>query len=311
MGHSLRDLDRGEGAALHAPHLFEETIDWSEPLRESSLHSHYSNDTHVMLALAVIELPPEDSSHPRLVRGSASQEKTTQEEREQTALSAVYMSPGQIPESPAEPTTVIPEEDVDKPAKVMCVGPELDTLFQWGMPMELAPTAASVQELVQQLAMGSIMEASAGGQAPIDMAGQANAALNAVQGMLPQDQLQQLLQQLSSTASAAATTTATAPQAQTAYGQPPYGGAGEGGWPPAAAPGAFDYGYHEDGAADQQRGWSDGGRGRGRGGRGRGRGRGDDGGYRPYIKRKPCSFFAAGRRALNLNFPCVDNERCD
>ena len=33
MAHSLRDLDRGEGAALHA-HLFEETIDWSEPSRE-------------------------------------------------------------------------------------------------------------------------------------------------------------------------------------------------------------------------------------------------------------------------------------
>lgn len=30
---SLRDLDRGEGAALHA-HLFEETVDWSEPLRK-------------------------------------------------------------------------------------------------------------------------------------------------------------------------------------------------------------------------------------------------------------------------------------
>jgi protein phosphatase 1 regulatory subunit 10 len=31
--HSLRDLDRGEGAALHA-HLFEEALDWSEPLRK-------------------------------------------------------------------------------------------------------------------------------------------------------------------------------------------------------------------------------------------------------------------------------------
>lgn len=31
--HSLRDLDRSEGAALHM-HLFEETVDWSEPLRE-------------------------------------------------------------------------------------------------------------------------------------------------------------------------------------------------------------------------------------------------------------------------------------
>jgi protein phosphatase 1 regulatory subunit 10 len=29
--HNLRDLDRDEGAALHA-HLFEEAVDWSEPL---------------------------------------------------------------------------------------------------------------------------------------------------------------------------------------------------------------------------------------------------------------------------------------
>lgn len=32
--HTSRDLDREEGAALHA-HLFEETVDWSEPIRES------------------------------------------------------------------------------------------------------------------------------------------------------------------------------------------------------------------------------------------------------------------------------------
>jgi protein phosphatase 1 regulatory subunit 10 len=32
-GHSIRELDRGEGAALHA-HLFEEAIDWYEPLRK-------------------------------------------------------------------------------------------------------------------------------------------------------------------------------------------------------------------------------------------------------------------------------------
>lgn len=29
--HTLRELDRGEGAALHA-HIFEETVDWSEPM---------------------------------------------------------------------------------------------------------------------------------------------------------------------------------------------------------------------------------------------------------------------------------------
>ena len=31
--HNIRDLDRDEGAALHA-HLFEEQIDWTEPLRK-------------------------------------------------------------------------------------------------------------------------------------------------------------------------------------------------------------------------------------------------------------------------------------
>ena len=30
--HSIQELDRGEGAALHA-HLFEEAIDWFEPHR--------------------------------------------------------------------------------------------------------------------------------------------------------------------------------------------------------------------------------------------------------------------------------------
>lgn len=36
VSHSLRDLDRGEGAALHA-HIFEETLDWSEPLRKQMI----------------------------------------------------------------------------------------------------------------------------------------------------------------------------------------------------------------------------------------------------------------------------------
>jgi hypothetical protein len=46
--HSLRDLDRGEGAALHA-HLFEEAIDWAEPIRKHTRsiprlrHQHHLN----------------------------------------------------------------------------------------------------------------------------------------------------------------------------------------------------------------------------------------------------------------------------
>lgn len=34
--HNVRDLDRDEGAALHA-HLFEEQIEWTEPSRKQIL----------------------------------------------------------------------------------------------------------------------------------------------------------------------------------------------------------------------------------------------------------------------------------
>jgi protein phosphatase 1 regulatory subunit 10 len=47
MGHSLRDLDRGEGAALHAI-LFEEVMDWAEPLRKqtkSYFPRYFHNET--------------------------------------------------------------------------------------------------------------------------------------------------------------------------------------------------------------------------------------------------------------------------
>lgn len=33
--HNVRDLDRDEGAALHA-HLFEEQMEWTEPIRKPS-----------------------------------------------------------------------------------------------------------------------------------------------------------------------------------------------------------------------------------------------------------------------------------
>ena len=58
-----------------------------------------------MLDLPPIELPP---------RGAESQEKNKQEEREQTALGALYMSPAQIPESPLEPSGFLPEDQVDR-----------------------------------------------------------------------------------------------------------------------------------------------------------------------------------------------------
>ncbi|KAF9551560.1 hypothetical protein CPC08DRAFT_674626 [Agrocybe pediades] len=282
VGHSIRDLERGEGAALHA-HLFEETIDWTEPL--------------------LVEMPPEpDDAPPKVPVGGNSQEKTTQEEREQTALGAVYMSLNQIPESPAEPN-IIPEEEVDKNVTLMAVGPENEPVFgQDGMPGPVA----SVADLVGQLGSldgqpsGISLDAAAsvvGVGAGVDL----NASLAAVQS-LPQEQLQMLLQQLQ------------LPGGGTPFGgvaTTPYGNPADAVWPNHQQYGT-DYGYQEDQQQQQQQHprWSDGLRGRGRGiggGRGRGRGRGDEG-YRPYPtttirRRPPCSFFAAGR--------CKYGDQCD
>jgi protein phosphatase 1 regulatory subunit 10 len=109
--------------------------------------------------------------------------------------------------------------------------------------------------------------------------------LTAIVQNLPQEQLQQLLQQLSGP-----------------FGQvPQYGG--EESWTSAPSQSLAEYGqtYHEE--SDHMR-WTSESKGRGRG-RGRGRGGREDG-YR-HIKRKPCSFFAAGRRASNLKL--MSNEK--
>jgi protein phosphatase 1 regulatory subunit 10 len=222
-----------------------------------------------LTVFSVVEMPPDPE--PRSSRGSESTEKLTQEQREQTALGAVYMTPNQIPESPAEPSTVITEEEVDRDVTTMTTGPEVDAIFWSGEP---APVVASVADLVGQLAMGNMMDPSmiAPNTQGLD--------LTAIVQNLPQEHLQQLLQQLS---------------VPTPFGQvSQYGG--DESWLSAPSQSSAEYGqtYHED--SDHMR-WSSESRGRGRG-RGRGKGgRGED--YR-HIKRKPCSFFAAGRRALNL-----------
>ncbi|KAF5331620.1 hypothetical protein D9611_007591 [Ephemerocybe angulata] len=102
---SLRELDRGEGAAMHAQ-LFEEVIDWSEPLP--------------------LRFPHPDLDKPR---GVNSQEKDAQAKREQTALGALYMNLSQVPESPAEPTSVIAEDQVDVNVVTMHVGDVNEELF--------------------------------------------------------------------------------------------------------------------------------------------------------------------------------------
>ncbi|KAI6168929.1 hypothetical protein EDD17DRAFT_1772627 [Pisolithus thermaeus] len=262
--HSLRDLDRGEGAALHAP-LFEELIDWMDPIP--------------------IDIPIDIESS----------EKSVQEEREQTALGALYMNAAQIPDSPGEPSMTIPEEEVDADVKLMTVGPESDHIIWNDVPQQV-----SVADLVRQLASGAVDQVMglhpANGSTAMSL-GFDPSILTAI----PPEQMQQLMQ-----------------QAQALFGSPSQG-------QPGAQPGpnfsgvvdqswsvsnansntyGSDFGQHEysDDTNHTNRGR---GRGRGRGGgnRGGGRGRGgDDGSYRS-SKRKPCSFFAEGR--------CKYGDQCD
>ncbi|KAG6878343.1 hypothetical protein C0993_008101 [Termitomyces sp. T159_Od127] len=173
--HTLKDLDRGEGAALHAQ-IFEETLDWSEPI--------------------LIDNPVVEEDRPR---GSGSQEKEVQEKREQTTLGALYISPAHIPDSPAEPPHVISEEETERNMVAMTSGPEVDAVFWSSGPV--SPVAQSVAELVGQLASGGSDPALSGAQfngQGLDLAAvglDATSTLAAVQA-LPQEQIQRLLQQL-------------------------------------------------------------------------------------------------------------------
>lgn len=256
--HSLRDLDRGEGAALHAP-LFEEVIDWTDPI--------------------TLEFDLEASQ-----RGQNSAEKTTQEEREQTALGALYMSPAQIPDSPGEPTTTIGDDEIDVDVKNMTVGPECDNFF-WSEADLPQPNAVSVADLVGQLS-GGFDSMSAPNSTGIQSFGFDPALLS--QLPIAPEQVQELMQ-----------------QAQALFNQHPSGagvqaqfGGTDQNWNPNTATGDYGRGYADNGSA-RGRWASDRGQFRGRG---RGRGRGEDGSYRS-SKRKPCSFFAEGR--------CRYGDQCD
>jgi len=237
-------------------------MDWSEPLP--------------------LESPTEDLLP---VRGQASQEKHVQEEREKTALGALYMSPAHIPDSPVEPANVIPEESVDKNARTMTCGPEVESAF-WSSPSPVSVNR-TVADLVGQLtASNATLMGQTTNSLDLKAVGLDPNAVAALQN-LPPEQLQyfqQLAQQHQGTQ-----------QQQGLYDQGTRYTDLDRDWNASQHP-EYDHGYGDD----RDRRWADD-KERGHG-RGRGRGRGDDGGIRNN-KRKPCSFFAVGR--------CKYGDQCD
>ncbi|KAI0253040.1 hypothetical protein BJV78DRAFT_1153194 [Lactifluus subvellereus] len=168
--HNVRELERGEGAALHA-HLFEEVLDWSEP--------------------QLIDIPEDIEARPR---GEGSQERGAQEQRELTALGASYLAQP-IPDSPADlpPGSVLSQEQVDENIVHMLAGAEIDAL-SWPPATATSPLAgASVAELVGQLAAES-MGTNEGLPDAVPTPGFDPALLAQLASSIPQEQLQQLAQ---------------------------------------------------------------------------------------------------------------------
>ena len=241
-------------------------------------------------------------------RGENSQEKVVQEEREKSALNALYMSPSQIPDSPAEPTNQIPEDEVDTKMKLMLSGSEVRELDRGDRDQAL-----SVQGLISQLAGAS---ASVTGDSTTEVA-----AVSQPQPPPPPPPPAVDLKQLGFDLSLFAQLAAQQQQQQqptqgsppppppiNGYGysqsqpqQPSYSGEQQQSWGNNQYNDFGQAGFEEDGnqrsknwdghSSDQ--GW----RGRGRGGRG---GRG--GGFRN-TKRKLCNFYANGRRARKIPKP--------
>lgn len=262
--HSVRELERGEGAALIA-HLFEEQVDWSEPL--------------ILEIPSEIEIPE---------RGKDSVEKIVQDEREKVALGALYMTEAQIPETAGEPTSTLPDDQVDAQVKAMLVGQDMEALFWSDLPPPAA-MASSVAELVGQLTAGGIPDVVMSDVNPPP------AFDPSVLASIRPEALQQLVQQ-------AQALQGVAPPYPPGPPPPPTGPRvnGDQGWDGPFQD--YDRGFDDkDRTWGREDGWGEhGGRGRGRGrGRGGGFGRGD--GFRG--RKRPCTFFQQGR--------CRYGDRCD
>ncbi|VDC01084.1 unnamed protein product, partial [Peniophora sp. CBMAI 1063] len=142
----LRDLEKGEGAALHhaSGPPFEELVDWVEP--------------------SPVDLPP-DLHATHATRGAASSEVGAQTAREASALRALYLSAADVPESPGEPAVVYSREDTDRECRTMLPGAEIEALThdyaQSHPPQPGYPSAPSAQQpsySQQQQAGASVAE---------------------------------------------------------------------------------------------------------------------------------------------------------
>ena len=245
-------------------------------------------------------MPPDsDPNNPRMPRGHASQEKGVQEEREQTALSAVYMTPSQIPDSPTEPSTILSDEEVDKDVITMQLGDEMEGIFYPAVPADdpsksmNVDSSLNVSQLIGQLSSSAshVMDTIPHQVPTVDLM-----SVTAMQNLRP-DQLQLLLAQISSTIGVGSEQ-----QQFGQYSTTPSSGSDTvpSGWGSTTPPHFSDYTAYSDEGDKYSSRWE--GRGRGRGG-GRG-GRSEEWGAKPYSSRKsrPCLFFQQQRRALNFKF---------
>lgn len=211
------------------------------------------------------------------------------------------MSMAQIPDSPAEPPVIIPDDQANSTVRHMVTGPDVDPVF-WSE----SPPEASVA--VFHSGQGA-MDVGEDPNKPFpSMDPNVLSTMSAGLGNMTPEQLTQLLATLASQNG----TYGQQQQQPEGHSQqmPPYNNVGNGvgqqDWNMGHQQWGDYGGYHQEDGGDMhqdqhnqnqppQRGGWDRGSFRGRG-RGRGRGGLVSDGYKDSRKRKPCTFFAQGRR---------------
>lgn len=148
---------------LHAARvtMFGEQIDFYEPQRESACIGMrcWANTEHITWAFysPVIEFPQDVLE--RLPRGTDSTEIAAQEEREKSALMAVYMSPAHIPDTPSDLMSGFDAAPDESQTVMMLPGAEVASLE--------APTApivtASLQDLLAKISGNKRQQQLGGG----------------------------------------------------------------------------------------------------------------------------------------------------